>query len=168
MAFNIDIILCDKYQRVIISLSKVGYWYIPPRAVYLSYILWVYYTSISVNAFSLVLQKLVVKMTPDFTDTLKLFLTISKISGLINFCCTLESGLLFRDTRLTYHLFLEGLRMFVYLICTYHICYNMGLNYIFLQFNVVKYWCIIIAARMSEKWIIRYMNSFKAYINCWK
>lgn len=106
----------------------------------------------------LVFRERVDEMTIDFTEMLKPFLAISKISGLMNFCCTLESGLLFRDMRLTYHLFLEGLRMLIYVICTYHICYNMGLNYIFLQFNIIKYWSIVLTARMSEKWIIRYKS----------
>jgi len=95
------------------------------------------------------------KMTSVFKETLNLFITASKIVGLMNYCCSMESGLLCRNTKLTYNFFLELLRMFVYLICSYHIIFKTKNINIFVYFNVIKYWAIIITARMSEKWTIK-------------
>jgi len=95
-------------------------------------------------------------MTCDFKETLYLFITASKIVGLINYCCVMESGLLYRNINLTYYLFLELIRIFLHLIITYHIIFNMGYAYIICHFNIIKYWAIVIAARMSEKWLIKY------------
>lgn len=96
------------------------------------------------------------KMTNVFIENLNLFITASKIVGLMNYCYTMESGLLYRNTKSTYHIFLECIRMFVYLIVSYHLIFNMGSNYIIVIFNVVKYWAIVITARISEKWTIKY------------
>ncbi|KAE9536597.1 hypothetical protein AGLY_006999 [Aphis glycines] len=97
-------------------------------------------------------------MTSEFKETLNLFLTVSKIVGLINYCCVMESGLLYRNIKLTYQLFLELIRMFVYLIISYHVIFNVRLKYLICHFNIVKYWAIVIAARISEKWIIKFIN----------
>jgi len=95
-------------------------------------------------------------MMSEFKETLNIFITASKIVGLINYCCVMESGLLYRNIKLTYQLFLELIRMFVYLIISYHIIFNVRLNYIICHFNIFKYWAIVIAARISEKWMIKY------------
>jgi len=96
------------------------------------------------------------KMTSVFMETLNLFITVSKIVGLMNFCCTMESGLLYRNTKSLYCIFQECLRTFVYLIFSYHLIFNMGIFYIHVHFNLIKYWAIVITARISEKWIIKY------------
>jgi len=67
-----------------------------------------------------------------------------------------ESGLMHRDMSSTYNLYLEMIRIFVYLVCSYHMVFNMGEKYLIVNFNILKYWCIIIPARMSEKLIIKY------------
>jgi len=103
-------------------------------------------------------------MTSKFKETLNLFINASKIVGLINYCCVIESGLLYRNIKLTYQLFLELIRMFVYLIITYHLIFNVGLRYIMCHFNIIKYWAIIIEARISEKWLIKYEYLTKMYI----
>lgn len=95
------------------------------------------------------------KMTNVFKDTLNIFITASKIVGLIHCCCTMETGILYRNNNLTYNLFLELLRMFVFLICSYQIIFNMECYYWVFYINIFKYWSIVIAARISEKWIIK-------------
>ncbi|KAF0730961.1 Uncharacterized protein FWK35_00026695, partial [Aphis craccivora] len=94
----------------------------------------------------------------NFVETLNLFINASKIVGLINYCCVIESGLLYRNVKSTYQLFLELIRMFVYLIITYHLIFNVGLRYIMCHFNIIKYWTIFIAARISEKWMMKFIN----------
>jgi len=68
----------------------------------------------------------------------------------------MESELMYRNTTLTYYLFLELIRMFIYLIITYHMIFNIGFSNVIVKFNIIKYWAIIIAARVSEKWMIKY------------
>lgn len=112
---------------------------------------------------SLVGIHIVCKMSTVFQKTLKTFLAISKIYGLIHFCCIWNTvGLLCRDITSTYYNFLEVIRTFFFLICSYSIFINLSENYI-IQFNVIKYWCIIIAAKSSEKRIIEYVfqSAFK-------
>ncbi|XP_060875535.1 uncharacterized protein LOC132948874 [Metopolophium dirhodum] len=104
-------------------------------------------------------------MTSVFMETLNLFITASKIFGLMNYCCTMESGLLYRNTKSTYYIFLECIRMFVYLIFSYHIIFNMGCFYILVDFNIIKYWAIVITARISEKWIIKFINGIIKFDN---
>jgi len=96
------------------------------------------------------------KMKSVFMETLNLFITISKIVGLMNYCCTMESGLLYRNTKSTYNCFLECIRMFVYLISTFHILFKVKYFHILFYLNVIKPWAIVITARISEKWIIKY------------
>jgi len=96
-------------------------------------------------------------MISDFKETLNLFITASKIVGLMNYCCVIESGLLNRNIKLKYQLFLELIRMFVYLIISYNVIFKVvELRYLVWHFNIIKYWAIIIAARISEKWMIKY------------
>lgn len=95
------------------------------------------------------------KMFSVFKETLNLFIAASKIVGLMNYCCIMESGLLYRNTKLTYNFFLELLRMFVYLISSYQIIFMRENVNIFIHFNIIKYWAIVITARMSEKWMIK-------------
>lgn len=98
------------------------------------------------------------KMNSDFKDTLILFITASKILGLINFCYNMKTELLYQNMKLTYYLFLELIRMFVLLICTYYIIFklNQDVHFSPIYFHIIKYWSIIIAARISEKWLIKY------------
>lgn len=95
-------------------------------------------------------------MTTVFVETLKPFLTIAKVLGLLNVFCTLENGILRRDTSSTYYLFLEVIRMFVLLIITFYLIY-MKPPFIITYLNIIKYWVIVVTARISEKWIIKYV-----------
>ncbi|KAF0746728.1 Uncharacterized protein FWK35_00023202 [Aphis craccivora] len=94
----------------------------------------------------------------DFKETLNLFITASKIVGLINYCCIMESGLFYRNINLTYNLFLELIRSFIYLIISYHVTFNMGITVLIIKFNIIKYWAIVIVTRISEKWTINYCH----------
>lgn len=96
-------------------------------------------------------------MSTVFLETLNTFLAISKICGLINFCCIWNTvGLLCQDITSTYHNFLEVIRTFFFLISSYSTFINLSENYI-IQFNIIKYWCIIVAAKSTEKRIIEYV-----------
>jgi len=97
-------------------------------------------------------------MNSDFKDTLILFITASKILGLVNFCYNMKTGLLYLNMKLTYYLFLELIRMFLLLSFTLYTLFKMNqeVNFSLVFFNIIKYWSIIIAARISEKWLIKY------------
>lgn len=97
-------------------------------------------------------------MTSIFVETLKPFLTISKIFGLLNICCTMKTGLLCRSTDSTYYLFLEVIRTFIFLITSYHVMYNMGMYNFIQKFNVIQYWMLLITSRISEHWTIEYVE----------
>lgn len=94
-------------------------------------------------------------MSTVFMETLKPIITISKIFGLIHCCYTFEICVLYRDMTSTHYIFLEIVRTVLLLIISTYVFLNMKYNYI-LKFNVIKYWALIIAARISEKWIIKY------------
>lgn len=94
------------------------------------------------------------KMTTVFMKILKTFLTISKIFGLINFCYTLESGLLCRHLNSTYYSFLEILRLILFILCSFTI--YLGKMHVITKCNVIKYWIIIVTARLTEKYMIKY------------
>jgi len=74
--------------------------------------------------------------------------------GLMNISYTMNSdGLLTQnlDSSL-YYSFLEFMRMFVLIICTYSIHTNE--IYYIKQFRLLKFWTVLILARVSEKRII--------------
>lgn len=93
-------------------------------------------------------------MTTDFKTTLKPILTIGKLFGLMNISYTIDStGLLMRNTNSIYYSFLELTRMIVMIICTYIV--RKREFYYIQEYRVIKFWIIIIAARITEFWIIK-------------
>jgi len=93
-------------------------------------------------------------MSTVFKTTLKPILILGKILGLINFSYTLESdGLLIKNINSQYYSFLEILRMLVLIICTC-IIHNHGFYYMN-EFRLIKFWVVVIAGRISEKWTIK-------------
>lgn len=83
-----------------------------------------------------------------------LILNIAKLFGIINIVYVLDStGLLVRDTSTMYYSFLEILRTAVLFICT---CKQLNNEYKFVQLLIaLKFWIVVIAARLSEIWIIK-------------
>lgn len=86
---------------------------------------------------------------------LRPILFLSKIIGLINISYTMEkSGILVKNTHTTYYTFLEFIRMFVLIACTY-VFHDP--SFPFLQIILfMKFWTVIISARISEMWMIKY------------
>ncbi|KAE9544675.1 hypothetical protein AGLY_000217 [Aphis glycines] len=81
---------------------------------------------------------------------------LSKLMGLMNISYTMNS-----DDSSLYYSFLEFMRMFVLIICTYSIHTN-GIYYI-KQFHLLKFWTVLILARVSEKRIIGMINGIIKY-----
>lgn len=108
-----------------------------------------------INSFPFSSEIYTIKMTTVFKATLKTILILSKFLGLINMSYTLQStGLLLENSNSMYYSFLEFMRMFILLICTYNVHVMKGHSYI-QRFRLIKFWVIIITARMSEIWIIK-------------
>lgn len=84
-------------------------------------------------------------------------LVLGKVFGLINISYTFKypgrSGLLTRSTTSTYHSFLELLRMTMLMIFIY-IVHVKGVYYV-QQYRLVKFWIVVLTARLSEIWIIK-------------
>lgn len=95
-------------------------------------------------------------MTTVFYITLESFLILSKCKGLIDILYTVKStGFLVHKINLMFHIFLEITRLFILLICTYILIYKYGSELFILQaILVIKFWINIIAARLSNNWII--------------
>ncbi|XP_060872598.1 uncharacterized protein LOC132946570 [Metopolophium dirhodum] len=99
-------------------------------------------------------------MTTVFHLTLRPILILSKCIGLIDVSYTVEStGLLHRNRNSKICTFLEIARMIVLLLCTYTYFYQSHQELHILQIiYVVKFWFIIVAARMSSVWTIKFIN----------
>ncbi|XP_060852808.1 uncharacterized protein LOC132930777 [Rhopalosiphum padi] len=100
-------------------------------------------------------------MATVFHTTLRPILILSKCIGLIDNAYTLEpNGLLVRKIDSTYNIFLEIARMVVLLVFT-HIYFHQlePVFHLFQYINIIKFWNIIIAARVSTIWIIKFINS---------
>ncbi|KAF0734115.1 Gustatory receptor, partial [Aphis craccivora] len=99
----------------------------------------------------------IIKMTSVFKITLEPILTLCKIIGLMNISYTLEpTGLLIWNMDSTSYSLLECTRMIVLLILTYF-SYKDELYYV-IYYRVVRFWIVIIAARLSERWTIKLIN----------
>lgn len=86
---------------------------------------------------------------------LRPILILSKFIGLINITYTMDkSGFLVKNTHTIYYTFLEFIRMFVLMACTYAF---HDPNYPVIQIILImKFWVVIISARISEMWMIKY------------
>lgn len=104
-------------------------------------------------------------MTTVFLVTLKSILIVSKCIGLIDVSYTVEpTGLLVRNMNSTFPAVLEILRIIVLLISTYlylHLFYPK--IYLLQVIDTMKFWIIIIAARVSTIWTIRYLSIYFNY-----
>lgn len=98
-------------------------------------------------------------MTTIFHKTLRPILILSKCVGLIDISYTVKStGLLVQNINSTFHVILEITRMIVLLLCTYIYFHQFDPEFHLLQIiNIIKLWIIIIAARLSTIWIIKYL-----------
>lgn len=98
--------------------------------------------------------RLPIEMATDFEKTLKTILIVAKLCGIINIVYVLEpTGLLVPDNSMIYYSFLEILRMIVLFAITYKYFDN---SFKFIKLFVLsKFWIVIIAARLSEVWIIK-------------
>ncbi|XP_060847330.1 uncharacterized protein LOC132926921 [Rhopalosiphum padi] len=99
-------------------------------------------------------------MTAVFHKILRPILILSKCIGLINISYTVEStGLLVQNTNSAFHGILEMARMIVLFLCTYTYFHQFDPEFhIFQILNIIKLWIIIIAARLSTPWIIKFIN----------
>jgi len=95
-------------------------------------------------------------MTTFFHITLRPFLILSKCIGLIDITYTMEpTGLLLHTINSMFHIFLEITRLFIMLICSYLLIYQYDSELFILQaILVMKFWTNILAARLSNNWII--------------
>jgi len=105
-------------------------------------------------------------MTTVFKTTLRPILIFSQFLGLINTSYTLQlTGLLVRDPQLSVYSLLELARTCLLLTCTY-ILYGWE-RFTFIELILLlKFWFVIIAARLSETWIVKYMYTFLSYNKC--
>lgn len=78
--------------------------------------------------------------------------------------CTLTStaGLSSIQPGLAYYRFIEYLRIAVLLIGTYTV-HLRGVYYL-QHYGLIKFWCVVITARISEEWTIKYDKDFFKYL----
>lgn len=96
--------------------------------------------------------KKAIEMTTIFKKTLRPILIFCKILGIITFSYSLKSGLLCKNKKLI-NVFFEFVRTILLIIYTFHYHKTVALSE---HLFILKLWFIIITARLSEKWIIRY------------
>lgn len=108
---------------------------------------------------SLSFSERVTEMSTVFRITLRPVLILGQLFGLVNISYTLETtGFIMRTENSTYYGFLELIRMLLLAIFTY-VIHIRGMFYI-QQFRLIKFWIIIISARLSEIWMIKYEHFF--------
>jgi len=95
-------------------------------------------------------------MTSVFHKTLRPILILSKCIGLIDSTYTMEpTGLLVHNVKSLFHICFEIARFIVLLIFSYKYFYQFGSKIHMIQvFTILKFWINIIAARISNNWII--------------
>lgn len=99
-------------------------------------------------------------MTTVFKTTLRPILIFSQFLGLINITYKFQqTGLLVRDPQLSVYSLIELARTCLFLTCTY--MFYVWEPFTFIESIILlKFWSVIIAARLSEIWIIKYMYTF--------
>jgi len=112
-----------------------------------------------------VLVKYFIEMTTVFLETLRPILILSKFIGLIDISYTLEpTGLLVRNINSAFAAILEIVRMIVLLLLTYLYWQQFyPENHVLQVIDTIKFWIIIIAARLSTVWTIRYLSIYFKY-----
>ncbi|KAF0749859.1 Gustatory receptor [Aphis craccivora] len=101
-----------------------------------------------------------IEMTSTFHTNLNPILILSKSFGLIDIKYTVEpSGLLDRNLNSTFYAVQEIIRMIVLLICTFLYFNSFDSDVHLLQMiNIIRFWFVIIAARISAIQIIKFIN----------
>jgi len=107
-----------------------------------------------------VLVKNFIEMTNVFQKTSRSILILSKCIGLIDISYIMEpTELLVHNTNSTFHVVLEITRMIALTICTYLFIQQFDPDiYIIQIINIIKFWFIIFAARLSTIRIIKYLT----------
>ncbi|KAE9539992.1 hypothetical protein AGLY_005244 [Aphis glycines] len=102
----------------------------------------------------------VIEMTTVFHRTLRPILFLSKCIGLIDSTYTMEStGLLVHNVKPLCHMCFEITRFIILLIFSYKYFYQFGSKIHIIQvFTILKFWINIIAARLLNDWIIKFIN----------
>lgn len=94
---------------------------------------------------------------------LRSILILNQILGFIDFSYSLiPNGLLIRITDSLYYTIVEYTRMFILLLCTYIVLIRG--NYYIQIFHIFKFWALIMLARSSETWIIKWDYMWLQYI----
>lgn len=96
-------------------------------------------------------------MTSVFQTTSRPILILSKCIGLIDISYIVEpTGLLVYNTNSTCHVFLEITRIIVLTICTFIYSKQFDQDVHIIQIiHIIKFWIVIIAARLSTIHIIK-------------
>lgn len=119
---------------------------------------WLQNKSFGINNLIILLQfwrQRVLEMTTVFKKTLMSILILGKLLGFMNFSYTIKSTeILIQYSNSTYYSFLEFSRTCVLLICAY-ISQSKGFFYL-RTIDLLKFWVVIIAARISQLWTIKY------------
>lgn len=100
-------------------------------------------------------RKGIITMATAFQINQRTVLFLCKCFGILNLSYILGSdGHLIQNRNIKFYSFLESMQMIVIFIFTYYI----QKQYILAEkFGIYKCWIIIISARISEKWIIKYL-----------
>jgi len=115
------------------------------------------YASKIIYTITSVLVTNIIEMATVFHIRLRSILIMSKCMGLIDISYTVgPDGLLVRDISSTFYVFLEIARMIVLLVCTYLYFHQFDPEFhIFQYISIIKFWIVIIAARVSTVWMIK-------------
>jgi len=99
-----------------------------------------------------------IEMMTNFYTTIKPIMISIKLIGIINFSFTIEKQTrqFVRDPNTKIYVLLEVIRMLILLIFT-HSCLTSPYQTILKPFYLITFWKTIIAARISETWIIKYV-----------
>jgi len=97
-------------------------------------------------------------MSNNFYITIKPILFLIKFVGIINISYTMEeqTKLLVQDPNTVFYEVLEVIRMLILLILTYYYL-TSPYQTILKQFYLLTFWKTIIAARISETWMVKYV-----------
>jgi len=121
----------------------------------------IYYktTFITIRILISVLVTNLIEMTSTFHTNLNPILILSKSFGLIDIRYKVEpSGLLDCNLNSTFYAVQEIIRMIVLLICTFLYFNSFDSDVHLLQMiNIIRFWFVIIAARISAIQIIKYL-----------
>jgi len=100
-------------------------------------------------------RKRILTMSTDLKTTQRPVVFLCKCIGIISFSYTLgPDGLLIQNKNLKLYSFVEFMRLIALLIFTYNVQKRVLIPE---KLGIFKFWIIIISARISEKWIVKYV-----------